>query len=424
MADGSGKSRKIVITDLRNPVLTEDQKRFLEAAERDPVELTEDAVLAAARAKARLDDFGPDDFRERLQRILAEIAADPNATAFVKQTFFNRAVGILANRLQAIDLLRRRPEIHDVKVERPIIIAGLPRSGTTHLLNLMGADSRLNALSYWESMQPVPYPWEQAAPDGVDPRYARSAAGWARLQRVNPNMAPYHPMDPDHIHEDIELQMPDVASYQWEWMSRMPKWRDYYLQQDQTPHYAFSKTMLKILQWRRGDHRRWVLKAPQHFEQLGPIMTVFPDALVVFTHRDPVASLQSIVTQLAYVIRTREKVVDPDYHLNYWIDRVDRLLRAYVRDVSKVPESQRFDVTFDEFMADDIAMVERIYAAAGMPMTETTRRELSDFMAHHERGKYGAIDHNLHRDFGVTPDEIRQRFSYYFERLPLKAEAK
>lgn len=421
MAD---RSDKIIIGDLRAPVLTEDQKEFLAAAEREPVELTEAAVTAAARARARLDDFGPDDFRERVRLILAEADADPNATAFVRQTFFNRMAGVLANRLQVIDLLKRHPEIHEVKVERPIIVAGLPRSGTTHLLNLIGADSRLNALSYWESVQPIPYAWEETRPHGVDPRYARSQAGWARLQRVNPMMAPYHPMDPDHIHEDIELQMPDVASYQWEWMFRMPRWRDYYLSHDQTPHYAFSKTMLKILQWRRGDHRRWVLKAPQHFEQLVPIMNVFPDALVVFTHRDPAASLQSIVTQLAYVIRTREKTVDPDWHLDYWIDRVERLLRAYVRDVGKVPAGQRFDVVFDEFMADDIAMVERIYASAGLPLTDAARREFSDFMARHPRGKYGAIDHDLQRDFGISPARLRERFAFYLERLPLAAEAR
>lgn len=409
--------RTIVIDDLRAPVLTAEQEHLMREAEEHPVELTEQAVLEAASRRVGLDDFGPDDFRERLRLILAEVDENGNATALVRLTFFNRCAGVLATRLQAIDLLRRHPEIHDVEIERPIVVAGLPRSGTTHLLGLISADGRLRSLPYWEALQPIPLADEKPRPDTLDPRYARAQQAWERLQRVNPMMAPYHPMDPDHIHEDLELMVPDIASYNWEWMFRMPRWRDHYLSHDQTPHYEFGRTMLKIMSWQDGAARRWVLKCPQHFEQLGPIMNVYPDAFVVFTHRDPVASLQSIVTQLAYVIRTRELVIDPDYYLAYWVDRVQRLLEAYVRDVDLVPETQRFDVRFDELMRDDMAMVKRIYETAGLLLTGRARAAMQAYLDGHERGKYGAIDHDLRRDFGVDPDELRARFAFYAERV-------
>ncbi len=409
--------RRFLIDDLRAPVLTADQERLMREADEHPVDLTEQAVLAAASRRVGLDDFGPDDFRVRLRLILAEVDGHSNATGLLRATFFNRCVGVLGNRLQAIDLLRRHPEIHDLEIKSPIIIAGLPRSGTTHMLGLIGADSRLRSLPFWESLQPIPLAGERPGPDGLDPRYVRAQQAWERLQLVNPMMAPYHPMDPDHIHEDLELMVPDMASYNWEWMFRMPRWRDYYFSHDQTPHYAFGKTMLKIMSWQDGVSKRWVLKCPQHFEQLGPIMTVYPDALVVFMHRDPVASLQSIVTQIAYVIRTRERVVDPDYYIDYWVDRVQRLLEAYVRDVSLVPKDQRFDVRFDEFVRDDMAMVERIYEAAALPMTGKARTEIGAYLDDHERGKYGAIDHDLQRDFGADPDELRARFAFYTDRV-------
>src|SRR5439155_6743993 len=98
---------------------------------------------------------------------------------------------------------------------------------------------------------------------------------------------------------------------------------------DQTPHDEYGKAMHQILSWQDGTPKRWVMKCPQHFEQLPAIMRVYPDAILVFTHRDPVASLQSIVTQLAYATRTREKEIDPDWYLEYWTDRVQRLLSAY-----------------------------------------------------------------------------------------------
>jgi hypothetical protein len=416
-------SRKILIDDLRAPVLTEDQAQLMEEAERHPVELTVDAVLAAATERVGLDDFGvgefgSGDFRERLHLILSEVDENANATALVRSSFYNKSVAAAAVRLQALDLLRRHPEIDEIEIERPIIVAGLPRSGTTHLLGLISADTRLRSLPYWESVQPIPVRAEEP-----DARYVRSEQAWDRLQRLNPMMAPYHPMDPDHIHEDLETQLPDFTTYYWEWMFRLPRWRDYYLSHDQTPHYEFGKRILKIMAWQDGAQKRWVLKCPQHFEQLRPIMNVYPDALVVFTHRDPVASLQSIVTQIAYVIRTREKTVDPDYYFAYWVDRVQRLLEAYVRDVDLIPVDQRFDVDFDAFVRNDLGTVEEIYAAAGLPMTDGARAEIQQYLDDHQRGKHGAIDHDLRRDFGTDPEELRSRFSFYVDRVAVPVEA-
>jgi Sulfotransferase family len=162
-----------------------------------------------------------------------------------------------------------------------------------------------------------------------------------------------------------------------------------------------------------------VIKCPQHFEQLPAIMRVHPDALVVFTHRDPIESLQSIVTQIAYAIRTRERKVDPDFYLEYWSDRVQRLLESYVRDVELVPASQRVDVSFADFVRDDMRTVEQIYAAADLPMTPQARSEIEAYRNDHTRGKYGAIDHDLERDFGVDLAALRERFDFYTRRVPL-----
>lgn len=412
---------KIVVTDFRDPVLTDEQRFFVERAEQNPVELTAESVLSAAVERTGLSDFGPEDFRERMHLLLDEVAADDNATEFNRATLHRRLVGVLANRLLRQDFLQRNPEVHDVEINRPIIVAGLPRSGTTHLLGLIAADSRLRSMPLWEAVEPFT---REPAPGGKpteDPRWARAARTWENLQRLNPLMAPFHPMDPDHIHEDIELQCPDVASYYWEWMFKVPTWRDHYLATDQTPHYEFARTTLKAMSWQSDEEKRWVLKCPQHFEQLRPLMAVYPDALVVFTHRDPMASLQSIVTEGVYEGRFRERHVDVEWHLDYWTDRVRRLLEAYVRDVDAVPASQRLDVDFNELVADDESVMRRLYEVGGLAVTGRSDAERAAYVASHPRRKHGEIDNDLRRNFGADVDAIREQFAFYYDKMPFTA---
>jgi hypothetical protein len=410
------------IDDLLEPQLTDAQRGALAYGDANPVILTQDAVLTAARERTGLDDFGADDFRERLDILLAEWNADVDLTNLWRGSLFNYAVRYASNRLLIHDTLKRHPEIHDERIERPVIIAGLPRSGTTHLVNLLAADPRLHSLPLWESYEPVPLPGE-APVDGVDPRYKRCADAWAASQITAPLQAAMHPMNPDHIHEELELMGPDFASYNFEWLSIAPKWRDHYYATDQTPHYEYMKTVLKLLQWRHGA-KRWVLKCPQHLEQLPVLKAVFPDAVVAITHRDPVAVIQSAVTMQAYSSRLQRKRLDPAALVTYWSDRVEHLLRACMADRPVWPEAQSIDVPFHEFMADDLGMAEKILVKAGLPLNDEARRALAAYIADHPRGKEGRMIYHLERDFGVRPDELRQRFAFYFDAFPVKAEGK
>jgi hypothetical protein len=269
----------------------------------------------------------------------------------------------------------------------------------------------------------VPLPGESTLPDGTDPRYQRCAQAWAGMQQTLPLLAAMHPMEPEHIHEELELMGPDFASYNFEWLSPSPRWRDHYFATDQTPHYRYMLDVLKLLQWRRGDSsRRWVLKCPQHLEQIPVLRSVFPDATFVITHRDPLAVIQSTVTMLAYGERMRRASVDTGALVAYWAPRIEHLLRACVRDRDSLPAGHSIDVLFHEFMADDLAMVERIYEVAGLAMTGEARAQLQQFLAEHPRGREGRVVYDLPGDFGVDVDALRARFAFYFERFPVRAE--
>jgi hypothetical protein len=411
-------------TGLRAPSLLDSQRAALAEAEGMSLELSVDAVLAAAKERTGLDSFGPDDFIDRLQ-LLLDVVAWEGHTKLTQVSAFERIVGKAINRQLMFDLLQRHPEILEEEITAPILVCGLPRSGTTHLLNLMAADSRCQSLPYWEVLRPIPLLAEDAlVPGEPDPRWQRAQLAWERLQRENPLAAAHHPMDPGHISEDGELQMQDFSSYVWEFSLHAPAWRDYYLAHDQTPHYAFEKTMLQILQWQRGSNRRWLLKAPQHIEQLPAIMRVFPDATVVITHRDPVASLQSIATQAAYMDRIRRVEPDPDETLAYWADRVCHLLSALVRDGEAVPAAQRFDCIYREFVGKDVETVGAIYSRAGIEMTDTARAELDAYMESHGQGHSGRIVYDLRSDFGAEPATLRQRYAEYLELFPVEAEVR
>ncbi len=421
MPSVSSTPADIRIEDLTQPVLTPMQKGIREALDKLELDLTAEGILEEARQKTGLDDFGPDDFMERLEIWMQSIREDDSSNGVGKFTCRSDTLRYAMTRLRLQDFIRRHPGVDDIEIRKPIIVVGLPRSGTTHLLNLIAADQRLRSMPYWESREPVPVLGEEPGPDGVDPRITRCEKAY-ELQAPNlPLIKNMHDMAPHHVHEEIELQGPDFSTYAIEWIGHLPRWRDYYLAHDQRPHYAYMKRALQALQYQRGPDR-WILKSPQHLEQLGPLMDTFPDATIAFTHRDPVSVITSAITMMAYSARLRCKEVDAPGIAAYWIDRVEHLLRRCVEDRQLVAADQSCDVLFHEFMADDVATVERIYELAGLPVTEDAKAQLDAYMVANPRGKHGRIRYDLQGDFGVDPQVLRDRFAFYYERFPVRVE--
>jgi hypothetical protein len=159
----------------------------------------------------------------------------------------------------------------------------------------------------------------------------------------------------------------------------------------------------------------------QHLEQFPVLRKTFPDATFVVTHRDPVAVTKSVATMIAYTARLSHAKVDPVFIGHYWADRIERMLRACVDDREVLPADQSIDVRFDEFMAGDIAMVERIYGLAGQPMTDGTRRSMQAFLEDHPRGKFGGIVYDL-AAVGLDCDERRRALRFYTERFGVTEE--
>ena len=288
-------------------------------------------------------------------------------------------------------------------------------------MNLISADTRLRSLPWWEAIEPVPPPGERGLPVAEDPRWQRAAAGWELQDALLPHMKAMHEFSPDHVSEDVELQAIDFSSYLLEWLAVVPEWRDYYLAHDQSGTYAYLKRALQALTWLRGPNR-WVLKCPQHMEQLPVLHQTFPDATVVISHRDPVASIQSAITMACYAARVLRTSIDTVATADYWIDRYRRLLEACVRDRDKLPDAQVIDVHFHELMADPDARLRDIYRKADLPLTDGALAELHAFLDAHPRGKYGRVVYDLRRDFDLEPRSVREPFAFYFNRFAVRPE--
>jgi hypothetical protein len=408
--------------DLTSPKLTDVQRQILEFTEAKHVEFDLDRMLAEAVEQAGVAN--PDEtngFRERLIAHVAAIEGDEGLTQLTRSSLRQRVVRLLRNRLSLTDLVKRYPEIESIPIEKPLIVVGMPRSGTTHLVNLIAADPRRRALPYWESQDPIPARGQGPDTSGVDPRYTRANSEHDALMASAPVVAAMHDRFPEAIEEEVELLDLDFAAYVLEWHARVPDWRDYYLGLDQTRHYVYMRKVLQALTFLRGP-RTWVLKSPQHCEQLGPLMATFPDATVAFTHRDPVAVIQSAITMMAYSDRLRRTSIDPGWLVDYWSDRVHRLLSACVRDRELVPAERSIDVSFHHLNGNEIPLLEELYRRGGIELTPKVRGRFQQYLDRNPRGKHGRIRYDLQRHFGISADELRGRFNFYFDRFDVRPE--
>ena len=403
------------LEDLASPRFSAEAQQILDmmASMAPSCPLDADRLHAQASADTGLQDFGPDDYRERLDVYLAALRDIDGLHEAGVVNFYGQLLQLLKNRLLLTDLLNRHPEIDDIELEPPVVIAGLPRTGTTHLHNLLAAPPTFRTMPYWESNEPFPLPNEIGAEP--DPRRARMDVAVGVVNVVMPHFPLMHEMTTDHVHEEIQLLANDISTMLFETLAEVPRWRDYYRVHDQTPHYEYLATQLKAMQFLRGG-RRWLLKSPQHLEQVPVLDRVFPGSIVVFTHRDPVPVALSMIAMITYSARMHRSPVPVELIANSWIDRLDQMLSALVRDRDTIGPERSIDVRFGDFMSDEVGVAERVYALAGEPFTEDARGAIADYLAGHRRGRLGNVETSCEM-FGLSEDTLRARFKPYVDRF-------
>jgi len=374
------------------------------------LDLSPAALMSTASERTGLDHWGDPAFRERLEILCTALRTEAGLSDTGVGIVFEQLVGNLVNRLRLEALIAEHPEIESIPITRPIIICGLPRSGTTHLHNLIAADPNIRSLPYWESLEPIGAPGEDE-----QARRDRCSAGLDLLDAIMPEFKRMHEMTVDHAHEEIQLLANDISGMLFETTYHVPTFAAHYRSHDQLPSYNYVKRSLAAMQWLRGG-TRWVLKSPQHLEQFPTLYAAFPDATFVVTHRDPVEVTRSMITMVAYGSRMACDHPDPVAIGQYWLRRSEDLLNGCLRDREVLPADQSIDIRFTDFMADEQATLRAIYDLADQPFSAEARESMAAFTAEHPRGRHGEVIYD-HAAVGLDPDDVARRLGGYCDRF-------
>lgn len=384
--------------------------------------LAEDSLLAAARRKAGLRDFGDESFRPALLMLLRSLESEARLHPFGRLIMRTRLVDMLVVRLRAQELFTRHPEILLQEIRAPIVIAGLQRTGTTMLHRLLAADPDTRALLSWEAVSPAPYPGHK--PGQPDPRIKAAKLAERALAYLAPEFFAIHPVEATAPEEDILLMDFTFKSTVAEAMARVPTYAAWLKQQDMTPVYQQVKRFLQLLQWQRAGKpptQRWVLKTPAHLAHLDVLLKVFPDARIIQTHRDPAKTAGSFSSMVAHGYGVFSDEVDTHEVAAHWNRNNADMVRAAMRVREGNPDAF-LDVSYYDLLKDPMAQVRRIYGFAGIALTPTALAAMEASLKVNVQNRHGVHRYRL-EDFGLSKEQVHRDYAAYRKQFNIPEEA-
>jgi Sulfotransferase family len=357
-----------------------------------------------------LNDFGPDDYHAQLKILLSDYDQHAHMTEAGATAMTNELVGKLVGRLMAQQGFKTYPQFANAKIEKPIFILGMPRTGTTVLLRLLSQDPGTQALEVWIGSLPMPRPprdtWES------NPLYQQVAAQMKVWHAAYPEFQRVHPIFADQPDEcrsaqDQSFWIPSQTA-----VTSAPQYAQWVATADARYSYRRYRKILGLIAG--GDNRRWVLKNPDHIFALDALLDVFPDACIVQTHRDPDISMASLCS-LSYALRSnRESGISKRQHgqeMRSWIQSLEKA-EAVRR---KLDPARFFDLHIDEIQADQVGSVERIYDYFNLPVTNAARDAWRARASSDPNAGHGAHDYHLN-EWGYSADDIRAEAPGYCAR--------
>jgi hypothetical protein len=375
------------------------------------VSFDEQDLLREAQESTGLSDFGPDDFRDGLRALIATY--DGNAfNERGRKRNRRRLLQLLTTRLRTEAAFRRHPEIRERELPKPMVLTGLPRSGTSALFNLLAQDPAARPLRLWETQSPDPL--EGLAVGQPDPRRDAVEAHFARGREKNPAFTRIHYTSADTPEECVLLHAYAMNGVQLGIEVMLEPYASWYRAQNLRSMYAYYEDLLRMLDWQRpGD--RWLLKAPAHMWAIDALVETLPDVSIVWSHRDPllcIASICSMTHAMMAVQMDVDKLELGPVVLDFYATSLERGLAA--RD--RCDPARFVDVTHDDFVADSLAVADRIYEHFGLPLGSETRGAMEDHVRANPKGKHGGHEYALD-EYGLARDQVLGRFAGYVERF-------
>jgi hypothetical protein len=376
-----------------------------------------DDLVAAAVEQTGLDDFGGDAYREGLDVLCDSLTHEAQLSELGSLALPGQVVGSLSNRLKVVEHAKAHGTSGEA-IEAPVFVIGLFRAGTTLLSNLLDRDPRNRALLTWEAGDSAPpsTPNEHRTGERVElNRIAQSM-----LDAMNPGFKTIHHEDPEGPTECITVLAADFRALLWESVANVPAYGEWLLKADQLSAYQHHRRTLQVLQ-SGGVRGRWTLKTPHHALALEALTAVYPDARLVYLHRDPVevaASAFSLVTSLSGTF------TDAD-HRAYIARRWTDVLVACTERVDAFrvarPEVPIHDLRYVDLMADPVGSVRGLYQFLGEELSPVAAQGMQEHLDANPKGRFGTHRYDL-SDFGVTAGALRERFSGYLGRYDVGAD--
>lgn len=383
--------------------------------------LDPDALIESAMRTTGLEGFGEPAVDEPL-RVLTR-ALEDEARLSVTGRFATRMhlLDLLANRLRLAEERRQDPAIREQRIERPIFITGMPRSGTTLLHALLAQDPDNRVPRHWEVMFPTPAP--EAGADSGDPRIARAKRRLRFATLMRPKLKTVHLLGATLPEECVTITASSFRSFLFDEMYRVPSYQRWLKARGKRETYRYHKRFLQHLQ-SRSQARRWVLKSPSHMFALDAVFETYPDARVIQTHRHPFSVLPSTASLEALLLGMFSKDVDRSEIGREVADSVaDQVGRAMqFRDRLNGESNRFFDVSYAEFMRDPVGMVAKIYGHFAIPWTSRIETTMRTFLTANPQHKNGRHVYRF-EDFGLDAPAIERLFAPYCERYGIAREA-
>ena len=385
-----------------------------------PVRFDPERLLEKVRRQEKLEDFGPAGYREGYEILLESLERDARLSPFGRFFAQRQLTELLAHRLRLTDYRRRHPEVASERIERPIFVVGLPRTGTTLLYGLLGADPVHRTALSWEVDDPCPP--AQSERYARDPRIARTEKRFEQLRQLAPDLQVIHPIGSLMPQECIVLTASEFLSVRFEMCFDVASYQDWMMTADMAPAYAWHRRFLEHMQ--SGLRReRWVLKSPGHLGPIDALLAEYPDALIVQTHRDPRKIIPSVAS-LEYTLRCistdeQDAARLGEQQLRQW----SRQLQSGIDARDRLPQhaAQILDLHFADLTADPLSCVARIYDHFGIGLTAKAEAAMRAYLDENPREKYGAHRYSLEM-FGIDPDRVDGAFKGYCERFGVARE--
>ena len=388
---------------------------------REMVPLDERSLMDAAKSMTGLNDFGEDDWREPFAVLLESLEEEAELTLTGRLATRSEIVLWLRTRLMLTDLLKRHPEILDTPVEKPIFIAGLGRSGTSILQELLHQDPRLRTPLFWEAYFPV----DSAISGGTDKKAQEAGHGIAnQWVRITPEIQTMHEVAGHLPAEDSSLWSFTFVSDSIMSFYQIPTYHAYVNRTDADIVYRWHKRMLQALQWKQPGRRWFGKSATYHLTHLPALMKHYPDACIIQTHRDPLRIMSSVANLLrAFYWQRSDKDFDAPVFENLMVGEMTaKLLEGVMddRDRGVVPPSQIVDSRYQDLMTDPTAAIQKIYTAFGMEFDAAAAKRIRDYLAFKPKHKHG-----VHRYTPMGAEQIAENrpwFRRYQERYGVQNE--